>query len=66
MQISGQICKLMAINVEIPFLFIISVKKTPEIYFSMKWISVNRIGQFWGLSDMQYSLICKLVLKYAN
>ena len=26
MQISCQICKLMAINVEIPFLFIISVK----------------------------------------
>ena len=27
MQISGQICKLMAINVEIQFLLIISVKK---------------------------------------
>ena len=26
MQISGQICKLMAINIEIPFLLIISVK----------------------------------------
>ena len=67
MQISGQICKLMAINVEIPFLLIISVKqehlKCLFQWNKHQWIG---LGHFWGLKGMQYSLICKLVVKYAN
>ena len=67
MQVSGQICKVMAIHVEIPFLLIISVKKE-QLKFLFQcneqlWIG---LGQLWGLSGMQYSLICKLVVKYTN
>ena len=55
------------IDVEILFLLIISVKKEQlKCLFQSNehlWI---RLGQFWGLSGMQYSLICKLVVKYAN
>ena len=67
MQISGQICKLMAINVEIPFLLIISVEKK-QLKCLFQWNEYQWIGfgQCWGLNGMQYSLICKSVVKYAN
>ena len=47
MQISGQICKFMAINIEIPFLLIISVQNlTTEMSLSIKVRSKIRIRNF--------------------
>ena len=69
MQISGQICKLMAINVEIPFLLIISVKKERlKCLFQLNEHQSIGLGQFLRVKwyaifiNMQITCqICKLM-----